>query len=120
MSEAAPPGPPAARDAADTARERLPALPTPEEIRERVVEVMRQVYPPARASGSAAANRTVQEPAGTDANASPPTRHSARSDARTPADVIPARMLNGFVYCPRLFYHEFVEGVFVESADTLR
>jgi len=120
MSEAAPPGPPAARDAADTARERLPALPTPEEIRERVVEVMRQVYPPARASGSAAANRTVQEPAGTDANASPPTRHSARSDARTPADVIPARMLNGFVYCPRLFYYEFVEGVFVESADTLR
>jgi CRISPR-associated protein Cas1 len=29
-------------------------------------------------------------------------------------------MLNEFVYCPRLFYHEFVEGVFVESADTLR
>ena len=33
---------------------------------------------------------------------------------------IPARMLNEFVYCPRLFYYEFVEGVFVESADTLR
>jgi hypothetical protein len=29
-------------------------------------------------------------------------------------------MLNEFVYCPRLFYYEFVEGVFVESADTLR
>src|SRR5208337_2516586 len=25
-----------------------------------------------------------------------------------------------FVYCQRLFYYEFVEGVFVESADTLR
>lgn len=37
-----------------------------------------------------------------------------------PADPIPARMLNEFVYCPRLFYYEFVEGVFVESADTLR
>jgi CRISPR-associated protein Cas1 len=36
------------------------------------------------------------------------------------ADVIPARMLNQFVYCQRLFYYEFVEGVFVESADTLR
>lgn len=34
--------------------------------------------------------------------------------------VIPARMLNEFVYCQRLFYYEFVEGVFVESADTLR
>src|SRR5437870_1925902 len=35
-------------------------------------------------------------------------------------DPIPARMLNEFVYCKRLFYYEFVEGVFVESADTLR
>ncbi|HEV2455340.1 MAG TPA: CRISPR-associated endonuclease Cas1 [Verrucomicrobiae bacterium] len=29
-------------------------------------------------------------------------------------------MLNEFVYCQRLFYYEFVEGVFLESADTLR
>jgi CRISPR-associated protein Cas1 len=28
-------------------------------------------------------------------------------------------MLNEFVYCPRLFYYEFVESVFVESGDTL-
>lgn len=39
---------------------------------------------------------------------------------RGEGDVIPARMLNEFVYCRRLFYYEFVEGVFVESADTLR
>lgn len=32
---------------------------------------------------------------------------------------IPARMINEFVYCPRLFYYEFVEGVFVHNADTL-
>ena len=37
-----------------------------------------------------------------------------------PPTVIPARMLNEFVYCPRLFYYEFVEDVFVESADTVR
>ena len=37
-----------------------------------------------------------------------------------PPDPIPARMLNEFVYCPRLFFYEHVEGVFVESADTLR
>lgn len=33
---------------------------------------------------------------------------------------IPARMMNEFVYCQRLFYYEFVESVFVESVDTLR
>jgi CRISPR-associated protein Cas1 len=36
------------------------------------------------------------------------------------AESIPARMLNEFVYCPRLFYYEHVEGVFVESADTVK
>jgi CRISPR-associated protein Cas1 len=34
------------------------------------------------------------------------------------ADLLPARMLNEFVYCPRLFYYEHVEGVFLHSADT--
>ena len=29
-------------------------------------------------------------------------------------------MLNEFIYCPRLFYYEFVDGVFVHNADTLR
>lgn len=29
-------------------------------------------------------------------------------------------MLNEFVYCPRLFYYEHVEGLFAESADTVR
>lgn len=33
---------------------------------------------------------------------------------------LPARMLNEFVYCPRLFYYEYVEGVFVHNADTRR
>lgn len=36
------------------------------------------------------------------------------------AQPIPARMLNEFVYCPRLYYYEHVEGIFVESADTQR
>jgi len=40
--------------------------------------------------------------------------------APTPADPLPARLLNEFVYCPRLFYYEHVEGVFVENADTAR
>src|ERR1043166_6092886 len=45
---------------------------------------------------------------------------SESASGKAPTDPIPARMLNEFVYCQRLFYYEFVEGVFVESADTLR
>jgi CRISPR-associated protein Cas1 len=33
-------------------------------------------------------------------------------------DLLPARMVNEFVYCPRLFYLEWVEGRFAESDDT--
>ncbi len=38
----------------------------------------------------------------------------------TPPPELPARMLNEFVYCQRLFYFEHVEGIFQHSADTLR
>lgn len=34
-------------------------------------------------------------------------------------EYLPARMLNEFVYCPRLFFYEWVDGIFEESADTL-
>jgi CRISPR-associated protein Cas1 len=34
-------------------------------------------------------------------------------------ELLPARMLNEFVYCPRLFFYEWVEGLFTESADTV-
>lgn len=49
-------------------------------------------------------------------------------DAPTPAaepapadmpDLLPARMLNEFAYCPRLFYLEYVQGQFADSADTI-
>lgn len=38
----------------------------------------------------------------------------------SPQEPLAARMLNEFVYCPRLFYYEHVEGVFVHNADTRR
>jgi CRISPR-associated protein Cas1 len=34
-------------------------------------------------------------------------------------EYLPARMLNEFVYCPRLFFYEWVDGVFAHSADTI-
>ncbi len=43
-------------------------------------------------------------------------RHAVRD--RLP-DYLPARMVNEFVYCPRLFFYEWVEGLFRESADTV-
>jgi CRISPR-associated protein Cas1 len=39
--------------------------------------------------------------------------------ARDLPEYLPARMVNEFVYCPRLFYYEWVDGVFRESADTV-
>ena len=49
-----------------------------------------------------------------------PQPKPARIAPRFPAaDYLPARMVNEFVYCPRLFFYEWVEGVFRESADTL-
>jgi len=55
--------------------------------------------------------------------ASVPADHSSSPTPNQPAsppEPLPARLLNEFVYCPRLFYYEHVEGVFVENADTLR
>ena len=34
-------------------------------------------------------------------------------------DYLPARMVNEYVYCPRLFFYEWVENVFEQSADTV-
>jgi len=49
-----------------------------------------------------------------------PTAAKAQLRRRTELpDYLPARMLNEFVYCPRLFFYEWVEGVFAESGDTV-
>jgi len=34
-------------------------------------------------------------------------------------EYLPARMVNEYVYCPRLFFYEWVDGVFKQSADTV-
>jgi len=40
-------------------------------------------------------------------------------DRRKLPDYLPARMVNEFAYCPRLFFYEWVEGLFAESVDTV-
>ena len=47
-----------------------------------------------------------------------PAKASLRRRVALP-QYLPARMLNEFVYCPRLFFYEWVEGVFAHSADTV-
>lgn len=42
-----------------------------------------------------------------------------RSDG-TSADLVPLRALNEYVYCPRLHHLVYVQGIFVESADTVQ
>jgi CRISPR-associated protein Cas1 len=56
---------------------------------------------------------------------------TARPDSPAPAapnegsateslpDYLPARMLNEYVYCPRLFFYEWVEGVFAHNRETV-
>lgn len=46
-----------------------------------------------------------------------PARATLAPKAPAP-ELLPARMVNEFVYCPRLFFYEWVEGVFVHNADT--
>ena len=41
------------------------------------------------------------------------------SDAPSDTPLVPARMLNEFVYCPRLAILEWVDGEFLHSADTM-
>ena len=44
---------------------------------------------------------------------------AAGTSTISPPDLVPARMLNEFSYCPRLCYLEWVQGEFAPSADTL-
>lgn len=41
------------------------------------------------------------------------------ASAHEDADLIPVRMCNELVYCPRLFHFEHVQGIFIHSADTI-
>lgn len=45
--------------------------------------------------------------------------HDDTLDDGAATDYMPARMLNEFVYCPRLYYYEHVEGVFAHNRETV-
>ncbi|MFN7925869.1 MAG: CRISPR-associated endonuclease Cas1 [Bryobacteraceae bacterium] len=47
-----------------------------------------------------------------------PLPESRPSERKLP-EYLPARMVNEFVYCPRLFFLEWVDGLFAESVDTV-
>ena len=41
------------------------------------------------------------------------------ADGLSPQPPLPVRRLHNYLYCPRLFYYQWVENVFVDSADTI-
>lgn len=47
------------------------------------------------------------------------SKSEVAADVLTSEKLIPARMLNEFAYCPRLCYIEWIDGEFVDSADTV-
>ena len=47
-----------------------------------------------------------------------PTTESGMSTIALP-ELVPARMLNEYAYCPRLAYLEWVQGEFEDSVDTV-
>jgi len=66
--------------------------------------------------------QSAEAPAGAGDRKPPQRAASVPSEAsdRSPLpEYLPARMLNEFTYCPRLFFYEWVEGVFAHSADTI-
>jgi CRISPR-associated protein Cas1 len=48
-----------------------------------------------------------------------PIPEPGRNEVNSAADYLPARMLNEYVYCPRLFYYEYVESLFVHNRETV-
>lgn len=69
-------------------------------------------------------SETAPKPAGSAGAPDPPggrrgPGRATRRDAVELPDLLPARMVNEFVYCPRLFFYEWVEGLFAHSADTV-
>lgn len=64
-----------------------------------------------------AASRSENSPPADPTITEDPPPQSAKSGILP--DFVPARMVNEFVYCPRLFYLEWVQGEFEHSADTV-
>jgi len=59
---------------------------------------------------------TIADPRETEASGS---GLSEAQPEEAPVELLPARMVNEFVYCPRLFWLEYVEREFEESYDTI-
>jgi len=99
----------------------------PEEIKPQRVEIVLRVAPaaphqsePLKRVAEVTPESTSVPVTATQPAATCPTGDVKIDRREGEPQQIPARMLNEFVYCQRLFYYEFVEGVFVENADTLR
>ena len=87
----------------------------------------RQTRPPARSRKAAPKpapelDQTIHEVLDRELKPAPtgPVADEAPTEGFAEADWLPARMLNEYVYCPRLFFYEHIDGIFVHSVDTER
>lgn len=89
-------------------------------IREQALEILRREFPPSQPGTPKPPDEAPEDAPGGSAPRPPDADATAAAGPDLERQSIPARMLNEFVYCQRLFYYEFIEGVFVENADTAR
>jgi CRISPR-associated protein Cas1 len=75
--------------------------------------------PEADAAGVAGGRRPDTPSAHVAAGREPPVPPEAADEFDGTQPLLPARMLNEFVYCPRLFFLEHVQAEFAHSEDTL-
>lgn len=80
---------------------------------------MRQVFPPAMRKDPPVTAPTTPSQLPPPPTSAPPTFSQAPTREAVLPDYLPARMVNEYVYCPRLFYYEWVESVFAPSSDTV-
>ena len=84
------------------------SLPTKREVEE----------PPSVAEVPEAVSVGAERGQGIAESAAPPLESPSASSGEPPP-LLPVRRLHNFAYCPRLFYYQWVENLFEESADTV-
>ncbi len=65
-------------------------------------------------------DETIREVLDRELKGDPPPAADGSPEPHGEPDWLPARMLNEYVYCPRLFFYEHIDGIFVHNADTAR
>ncbi len=117
-AEENPPQPPPAADPPSAAE----PTPPPASTSPPITTPEADLDPPVSlAQSQTAESAEIDHPEPADPEPPPPPQAPVATESADdrPLDYLPARMLNEFSYCPRLFYYEHVEGVFADNVYTV-